>query len=598
MLLPLLLLTIQGVLSLIIYYAIFFQCLPSPFLLLSFVFTMNFRELLQLVHEHLLLSGLTATGALLLKEAQLTPLLPLASPTPLVHQTSAQETSSIQLQWPSGRAPGGFLSDTSKTMSRGKIPCAKFDSSVSMKKPLVFSSKVGTQAKVQLPLSHPSSIRKVPSSSKSPCVPIGAPETPSPSFLNSSSDLDLPLKTPIVLPMKRRLMESKDTCFVTPTKRTATSDLVFHSPVCQTAITACKGSQPMDSIAVPVTPCSNVRYPFARPAPISVLAENSEEAHYHGTPTGQTTPSTPQLGLLADPQAGNMERVTLDSLVVQYLKHQHRQCPAPITTLPPLSLLHPHVCPEPSHNLDAPTNITARLSTREFKNKYGGSHGFRRDRQFVYSRFRPLRPCRDNPTLLSCITFLEDYSRIATGSHSGELTIFDTNSGNVLESHSCRQERPVIFVKSAVSGDTQLVLSSTTNDVQLWDASSLSGGSIHTFEGRKAAQFSHSGTVFAALSSDLALREVLLYDVQTYNLDLKLTDSSTTPSGPVRGHVQSLIHFSPLDTMLLWNGVLWDRRVSGPLHRFDQFTDYGGGGFHPAGNEVCNICNTKYVCAR
>ncbi|KAK9279177.1 hypothetical protein L1049_012855 [Liquidambar formosana] len=38
--------------------------------------------------------------------------------------------------------------------------------------------------------------------------------------------------------------------------------------------------------------------------------------------------------------------------------------------------------------------------------------------------------------------------------------------------------------------------------------------------------------------------------------------------------------------MLLWNGVLWDRRGSGPIHRFDQFTDYGGGGFHPAGNEV------------
>ncbi|TKY58202.1 DDB1- and CUL4-associated factor-like 1 [Spatholobus suberectus] len=38
--------------------------------------------------------------------------------------------------------------------------------------------------------------------------------------------------------------------------------------------------------------------------------------------------------------------------------------------------------------------------------------------------------------------------------------------------------------------------------------------------------------------------------------------------------------------MLLWNGVLWDRRVSGPVHCFDQFTDFWGGGFHPAGNEV------------
>lgn len=41
-----------------------------------------------------------------------------------------------------------------------------------------------------------------------------------------------------------------------------------------------------------------------------------------------------------------------------------------------------------------------------------------------------------------------------------------------------------------------------------------------------------------------------------------------------------------MDSMLLWNGILWDHRVSRPVHRFDQFTDYGGGGFHPAGNEV------------
>lgn len=75
-----------------------------------------------------------------------------------------------------------------------------------------------------------------------------------------------------------------------------------------------------------------------------------------------------------------------------------------------------------------------------------------------------------------------------------------------------------------------------------------------------------------------------MYDIQTCNLDFKLTDTSSSPSG--RGNVYSLVHFSPSDTMLLWNGVLWDHQESRPVHRFDQFTDYGGGGFHPAGNEV------------
>ena len=135
----------------------------------------------------------------------------------------------------------------------------------------------------------------------------------------------------------------------------------------------------------------------------------------------------------------------------------------------------------------------------------------------------------------------------------------------------------------------------------LWDASSISGGPIQTFESCIAATFSNSGTCFAALSTEVSQREILLYDVQTHKQDLKLLDTSSGPTG--RGHAYSLVHFNPSDTMLLWNGVLWDRRVSGQVHRFDQFTDYGGGGFHPAGNEVCELMSllssfsfTKDMC--
>ncbi|MED6201184.1 hypothetical protein PIB30_092395 [Stylosanthes scabra] len=207
-----------------------------------------------------------------------------------------------------------------------------------------------------------------------------------------------------------------------------------------------------------------------------------------------------------------------------------------------------------------------------------------RDRQFVYSRFRPWRTCRDDAgALLTCITFLEDSSHIAVGSHNGELKLFDSNNNNVVESYTGHQS-PLTLVQSFVSGETQLLLSSSSQDVRLWDAASILTGPTHSFEGCKAARFSHSGNVFAALSTESTRREILLYDIQTCQLESKLTDTFAASTG--RGHVYSLIHFSPSDSMLLWNGVLWDRRVSGPVHRFDQFTDYGGGGFHPAGNEV------------
>ncbi|CAJ2635175.1 unnamed protein product [Trifolium pratense] len=244
---------------------------------------------------------------------------------------------------------------------------------------------------------------------------------------------------------------------------------------------------------------------------------------------------TPSSQVVNDLQPNNLERVTLDSLVVQYLKHQHRQCPAPITTLPPTSLLHPHVCPEPKRSLDAPSNVTARLGTREFKFTYGGLHGNRRDRQFVFSRFRPWRTYRDD-----------------AGSHTGELNFFDSNNNNVVESFT-GHEAPLALVQSFVSGETQLLLSSCSKDVKLWDATSILG------------------------------REIVLYDIQEGKLERTLSDTLATSTG--RGHAYSLIHFSPDDERLLYNGVLWDPRRSEPVYRFDQFTDYGGGGFHPAGNE-------------
>ncbi|KAJ0972028.1 hypothetical protein J5N97_019987 [Dioscorea zingiberensis] len=543
--------------------------------------TYHSRELLLLIQEHLQLSGLTATAALLQKEADLIPLPSLSAPPPPLHQVSVQESSSTPLQWPSSRSSSGFLSDVSKSILREDDVALRSDtvSNSFKKKSLSFSSNL-SQSKSRPPgLSL--NVSKLSSGINSSS--IGGQEAPSISALAPKSNLDVDHapKSPILLPMKRKLTELKDIGSASPSKRLATVDLVTQSPICQTPNAGRKNNM-LDYIGQSPSLNHTPRDSQCRLKSTSIFVDTSDETLNSSTQALMTP--EPQIGLHADTQPGNVERMTLDSLVVQYLKHQHRQCPAPITTLPPLSLLHPHVCPEPSRSLNAPSNVTARVSTREFLKEYGQNHARRRDRQFVYSRFKPFRTCRDEPALLSCITFLGDSSRIATGSYSGELKIFDTNNGNLLESQSCHQS-PVTVVQSSFYGGLQLILSSSTHDVRLWDASSISNGPLHSFEGCKAARFSHSGITFAAFSPEASRREVLLYDIQTYNLEQRFSDSSNS-SGPVRGHTQSLIHFSPSDTMLLWNGILWDRRSSGPVHRFDQFTDYGGGGFHPAGNEV------------
>ncbi|KAI3970170.1 hypothetical protein MKW92_015146 [Papaver armeniacum] len=495
-------------------------------------------ELLLLIHEHLQASGLNTTAASLLREAQLTPLPSLAGPLPPLHQTSLHEAPTMQLHWPSR----GFLSKLSKPTVRLEEPSISGSLLASTKKKALLLSNRSFQSR------NPSSAIKISSALKSP-IPSIAPQTPTVSMPIPNSDSEPLFKTPTVLPMKRKPADFKDCGFASSAKRLAMGEHGFRSPVHQTPNAVRKNNLPIDIGFRQMTPSNSF-----------------------------------QMGLQPDPQPGNSERVTLDSLVVQYLKHQHRQCPAPITTLPPLSLLHPHMCPEPRRNMELPANVTSRLSTREFRNHYGGIHGTRRDRQFIYSRFRPWRTCRDDSALLTCIAFVGDSSRIVTGNHSGELKIFDSESGNILESSTGHQS-PLTRIQSALSGDTQLILSSGSYEVRLWDGSSILGGPMHSFDGCKAARFNNSKTMFAALSTETSPREVLLYDIQTCNLLTKFSDAASS-SGPGRVHVQSLIHFHPDDERLLWNGVLWDKRTPSVVRQFDQFTDYGGGGFHPAGNEV------------
>ncbi|KAK7410307.1 hypothetical protein VNO78_00997 [Psophocarpus tetragonolobus] len=547
--------------------------LGAPFLWLMVLlcYAFCFRELLLLIHEHLQASGLGQTASLLLKEAQLNPLPSLVPPSSLAQQPTTQEASSTQIQWPSGRTPSGFLTNKLKFNAKDEDASMKTDSYSAKKKALTFSSSF--HSRLQILDSQHSSVRKLTNTCKE-SLETSAVETTAESSVKHNIDTGSQFKTPSTLPTKRKFCDLKDiSMFSSSGKRLNVGDQGLRSPICSSAIR--KSSLQTDAVGL-FTPICNQRNQQGR-----FTGDMVDENQYSNSNLGQMTTSSQ---VLNDIQPNNPERVTLDSLVVQYLKHQHRQCPAPITTLPPLSLLHPHVCPEPKRSLDAPSNVTARLGTREFKYMYGGVHGNRRDRQFVYSRFRPWRTCRDDAgALLTCITFVGDSSHIAVGSHNGELKFFDSNNSNVVESFTGHQA-PLTLVQSFVSGETQLLLSSSAQDVRLWEATSILGGPTHSFEGCKAARFSNSGNVFAALSAESARREILLYDVQTCQVESKLLDTFTTSTG--RGHVYSLIHFNPSDSMLLWNGVLWDRRVSGPVHRFDQFTDYGGGGFHPAGNEV------------
>ncbi|XP_024004362.1 DDB1- and CUL4-associated factor homolog 1 isoform X1 [Eutrema salsugineum] len=579
--------------------------------------TYDSKELLLLIHEHLQASGLGETASALLKEAQLTPLPSLAPPssiaysytqemsTPVAQEqwpsgransgfftskpkvcahgedpnsrsmavlsakkkhlaSSAQETSSpvAQQQWPSGRANGGFFPSKPKVSAHNEDPSSRGNAAPSAKKKhLTFSPSLNLQSRKQS-FSHDPQTQRINSSSNSDPACADTSEAAAELVLKNDVDADAQFKTPISLPRKRKLTELRDPELSVSVKRINLGELGPRTPACPTTASLRRNSTIADGSGFQT--------------PVSAVDVNQPGS----SRLGQMTPAS-QLRLPSDSQPSNPERLSLDSLVVQYLKHQHRQCRAPITTLPPVSLLHPHVCPEPKRLLEAPLNITGRLGTRELQSFYGGVHGNRRDRQFVFSRFKSWRSCRDETALFTCISLLGGTNHLAVGSHAGEIKIYEANSGSLLESVSAHQA-PVTLVQPYVSGGTQLLLSSSSSDVQLWDASYITGGPRHSFDGCKAAKFSNSGLQFAALSCEASSKDVLVYDVQTCSPVLKLTDTVTSS----RSNPYSLVHFSPCDNLILWNGVLWDIRKADNINRFDQFSDYGGGGYHPSGNEV------------
>lgn len=576
---------------------------------------------MQLIHEHLIGSGLPNAAAALLKEASLKPLPSLLPPTSLVLPTASAEGVTDILKWPGGRVSGGFFGGDSKQTTKDEDDASSSQPLPSTRKKPAFSTSLTSGGKLG---SASASLRKSQSAKESRSRLI---ETQDNLLAGGKSrdDADALFKTPGShrnIPAKRKSGE-RDLPPLSPTsKRMAFTDPITASP-CVTP-----GHAPMKSnfaveVSAPIlstpapsstefTPAKSFFGQFGLPEKVESVNLQPESStfdiqqspyvpfkQYLNTPGHSLVPST--TGGLLEPRAITAEHATLDSLVVQYLKHQHRQCPAPITTLPPLSLLHPHVCPEPSRALDASLNTAGRLAARQITPPYGGMHGRRRDRHFVYSRFRPWRTCRDEAVLLTANTFLGHASCLAAGSHAGDIRLFDSSTGNILEVQLAGHTSPISVLQSAphcLAGNDsrlgQLLLSSASYDVRLWDSSNLSNGPLNVFESCKAARFNHAGSKFGAIALESVHKEVLLYDLGSYKLEQRLSDSLTSQAGLPRSHTQPMVHFSPDDVLVLWSGVLWDHRIPRAIHRFDQFTDYGGGGFHPAGNEVC--CLFSLVC--
>lgn len=121
------------------------------------------------------------------------------------------------------------------------------------------------------------------------------------------------------------------------------------------------------------------------------------------------------------------KRITLNTIVTEYLTNQHSLCNNPVTTCPQFDLFEPHKCPDPkpSRLLSSNYNLTSRHARTQ-----AGFNTSRFDRRYVHTHFSPWRTIRsaDYEDLeFTCCDLVGKF--IIVGTQQGDGRVFNMNDG-------------------------------------------------------------------------------------------------------------------------------------------------------------------------
>ncbi|KAK5970343.1 LisH domain-containing protein [Trichostrongylus colubriformis] len=271
----------------------------------------------------------------------------------------------------------------------------------------------------------------------------------------------------------------------------------------------------------------------------------------------------------------------LDDIVTEYFRVQHSKCSHPVTTCPPFSLFYPHRCPEPRNVGSVPMNIVTRFATRDVLpyNTWNKVHS--KDEKYVFSRFRPSRTITEHEEMYTSCAFSIDDEHLIVGTFTGEVHWLNLETG-AEESHTVCHSSGITSI--VPSNDGNFLLTSSAYITPLSALWKLGDQQEYAFDipDEYFVQFSNLSSEKIIGTSDVV---GTIYDTETGRLLRKFRrDSCPT------GYTHNRASFSPCDTMVLNDGVLYD--VRGPvIHTFDQLNTTGCSVFHPQGNEI--IINTE-----
>ncbi|XP_058458144.1 protein mahjong isoform X3 [Malaya genurostris] len=496
----------------------------------------NEQQLYQLIYQHLVARGLNETASSLVKEANLT------IPTPLQQQLQQGPSIGRNLH----HSPFAFRSPNATLIQRSRIRSktteAVFNHSsaqANLQAALAAAAAAGAEGNGMNNANGNCDVHPLRMD-----VPGSAGTAPTPEQVPSEPF------TPIKL-----------------IKKTNTGSISAGGPV--------GGSSSHGN-------CSNLNTPFSS----SSSSNNSNQQRSLqkqisatiGTASFLVPASTSSKSTTVD-MPGNT--VTLDTIITEYLTNQHALCKHPMSTCPQFDLFVPHKCPDPRPN--RASGMSTNFAARFFK-RHAGFSSRRYDRRLVHSNFsasRVLRP-QDSEFFFTCCDFTPCATKLITGSHSGEVKIFNLSDSNEEFSYSCH-ESYLNSIKCSKDGRLLLTSCAWRSPMSvLWNIESNRFTHKLQWDEEEYLEFPNvKQDKVLATTGEVAT----IYDINTGQKILSLVPNIYNQYSKNRAT------FCPSDELVLSDGVLWDVTSGKEIHKFDKLNQTISGVFHPNGLEI--VSNTE-----
>ncbi|XP_008184180.1 DDB1- and CUL4-associated factor 1 isoform X1 [Acyrthosiphon pisum] len=279
------------------------------------------------------------------------------------------------------------------------------------------------------------------------------------------------------------------------------------------------------------------------------------------------------LTLLTDNNTNS--KVSLESIVTEYLTNQHASCKHPMVTCPQFNLFVPHKCPDPKPKSSMCTNFAMRFS----KN----IHSRKLNQRLIHSRFCPTRNFHmdDEEAYFTCCEFLSQ-NRVAIGTYNGEIKVFNLFTSQEELSFSAHDS---YIIDLQCSNDERLLLSSASWRAPLTSIWSITEDAInikYSLDHEEYCTFSnYDQNKILGTKAEIAT----IYDLETSKRILTLVPKHSNQ------YSRNRAAFDATNELVLSDGVLWDAIAGKEIHKFDKLNQCVSGIFHPNGLEI--ISNTE-----